>query len=430
MAEDYESVGKLLEPAQKLGREAIKLWLSRLRGSSANVWTRVAARWVRRASVPLPLSIQVVSTSGTCRTVGLSEMHDAAFQFYQDLYNAGDTFTLPSRAAVGADVFPADFSFDSFHATLGRVLLRTSPHRAPGLDGTYVLDYTLMPPEGLRLFTRLCLSILETGVYPPSWFDVKVVLIPKKSGFLSFKDLRPSAVAPVPYRLFGKALLCLSGHAMTKLHAHSVGGVPGRSAQQAFVKVCFIIEKVRSAKGSFSGLAIDTQNFFDCIPHALAYRSLLLIGVSPLVVHTWLTFVLSIRRFVSLKGSVSPVPIFSDRGIPQGDPISMLAAAVSLAVWLTDLEAIPPSPSATAWVSVDDRLLGLISSLLPLMLLLSIWVLLSLFLMVPGMASLLLFYMTAILYWIASYPLGNLCPRRCADMWWMPLSPLNSAIIL
>ena len=215
-----------------------------------------------------------------------------------------------------------------------------------------------MPPEGLQLFTRLCLSVLETGIFPDVWYDVKVVLIPKKSGFLSFKDLRPLAIAPVPYRLFGKALLSLSGHAMSQLHGHSVGGVPGRSAQQALFKVCFIIEKVRSAKGSFPGLAIDTQKFFDCIPHALAYTSLLLIGVPPLVVHTWLSFVLGIRRFVSLKGSVSPVPIFSDRGIPQGDPISMLAAAAPLAVWLTDLEVIPPSPKATAWVFVDDRLLA------------------------------------------------------------------------
>ena len=118
---------------------------------------------------------------------------------------------------------------------------------------------------------------------------MKVVLIPEKSGSLSFKDLRPLTIAPVP-RLFGKALLCLSGQVMAHLHTHSVGGVPSRSAQNAFVKVCFIIEKFRSQKVSFSGLAIDTQKFFDCIPHALACRYLLLIGVPPLVVHTWLSY--------------------------------------------------------------------------------------------------------------------------------------------
>ena len=42
--------------------------------------------------------------------------------------------------------------------------------------------------------------------------------------------------------------------------------------------------------------------------------------------------------------------------IPQGDPISMFAAATALELWLESLAIMPPSPGAEAWVFVDDRL--------------------------------------------------------------------------
>ena len=148
-AQDYAAVGRLLSVSDLAVKNAIKLWLSRLRHSSANIWTSTTARWVRKASVPLPLSIEVNSDHGTFRTVGLAEMHNTAFDFYHQLYNVGDVFQLPSRRSICADVYPADFSPSHFSSVLGRVILKASPNRPPGLDGTYVSDYKLMPPEGL-----------------------------------------------------------------------------------------------------------------------------------------------------------------------------------------------------------------------------------------------------------------------------------------
>ena len=120
-------------------------------------------------------------------------------------------------------------------------------------------------------FSKFSFNILETWRFPDFWFNIKVVLIPKKQGSLTLKALRPLAIASVPYRLFGKALLELSQHGICGLHPHSVGGVPGRSAQGAFLIVAMLIEHVRMNKGSFAGLAVDTQIFFRLYPFCVFF---------------------------------------------------------------------------------------------------------------------------------------------------------------
>ena len=236
--------------------------------------------------------------------------------------------------------------------------MASSAARAPGLDGIQVSDFKALPREGISAFAKLSHQIITSGLFPASWFNVEVVMIPKKEGSLALKDLRPLVIAPVAYRLFGKILLSLSRHAIFNVHSHSVGGIPKRRAQFAFLRVSMLIEHCRSTGKSFSGAAIDTPKFFDAVPHALALKCLIEVGVPPIVVHTWGKYITSICRFVSVHGAISSKPICCDRGILQGDPISMFAAAAALGLWLDSLSQIPQAISSEAWVFVDDRLVA------------------------------------------------------------------------
>ena len=236
MAQDYDAVASLLERERLLSLAFIRTWLSRMKHKDAAIWTRATAKWVKRPTLALPLSVEISHGPVSYRTVGTAELQDAARAYYAQLYNSGESYTLPDRQAICADIFPQAFLWDNFDREIQSVVSAACPSRAPGLDGTYVADYNLIPVEGRQAFSRFCYSILKTGCFPDSWFNVKVVLIPKKQGSLTLKDLRPLSIAPVPYRLFGKALMRLSQHAMLNLHSHSVGGVPQRSAQAAFLR--------------------------------------------------------------------------------------------------------------------------------------------------------------------------------------------------
>ena len=284
-------------------------------------------------------------------------MHEATYSFYDKLYNAGDRYALPDPQIIGADILPDAFRLDNFTQVVTQVIARSSPKKATGLDGVSVADFKALPLPAVNSIAQLFHDILTRATFPEPWLNIKVTLIPKKGGELALKDLRPLSIAPVAYRIWAKTLLILCSHAGANIHPCSVGGIPNRQAQHAFLRVALTAEKLAAQKKSAVGLAIDTQKFFDVIPHALAARCLTEIGVPPVIVFAWLKYITSIRRYISIHNSIADKPLTADRGIPQGDPISMLAAAAALGLWLDDLNRIPPSPSAEAWVFVDDRLL-------------------------------------------------------------------------
>ena len=327
--EAYSLASELLQKIDKKQHKAIKDWRLKL-AAGPNVWTSTVARWIKKPPLALPYSIKIDQGDCVSSTVGLTEMHDATYSFYQGLYNAGDQFILPDPKLIGADILPDAFRLESFTQVVAQVIAKSSPRKATGLDGLSVADFKALPLPAINSIARLFHDILTQATFPEPWLNIKVTLIPKKGGDIALKDLRPLSTAPVAYRIWAKSLLILCSHAGANIHPCSVGGI---------------------------GLAIDTQKFFDVIPHALAARCLTEIGVPPVVVFAWLKYITSIRRYISIHNSIADKPLTADRGIPQGDPISMLAAAAALGLWLNDLNRIPSSPSDEAWVFVDDRLL-------------------------------------------------------------------------
>ena len=101
------------------------------------------------------------------------------------------------------------------------------------------------------------------------------------------------------------------------------------------------------------GVAIDTEKFFDNVPTDKACDTLLRIGLPYSVVTTWHFVLTHIKRFASLNGSICKSGFKAAVGIPQGDPLSMLAAAALLGEWAKEI----PHDHVLAKVFVDDRLM-------------------------------------------------------------------------
>ena len=181
--------------------------------------------------------------------------------------------------------------------------------------------------------------------------------IPKKQGKTSVKDLRPLTITPVCYRIFCKTLLLMHCEAQQNISEHSVGGVCGRSAFHAWLPAALMCESTwrldPGVRATIQGVAIDTEKFFDNVPPDKACESLLHIGVPASVVATWQFMITNIRRFASLNGSVSKTDFGASLGIPQGDPLSMLAAATMLGAWANEM----PHDEVFAKVFVHDRLM-------------------------------------------------------------------------
>ena len=284
-------------------------------------------------------------------SVGVREMQKSIYVFYNNLFNqhehqcfAWTDCELSSTAEDFMQVLPA-------------IIGKMSPNKATGLDGFHVKDFKFLPKTAIGDLANIFAKILAEGRCPPSWLNLRLVLIPKKGGNVGVKDLRPISVASVAYRIFAKCCLLLCHNKTFNIHARSVGGVPRRSGEIAYLKVGVLLEKVVSSGSHGSGIGIDTQKFFESIPFGLAVMGLQEIGIPQDILRVWISFIHSVKRYVTIHDSILDAPISCSNGVPQGDPSSMLSAAACLSKWLHNLYSIPNELEFEGWVYMDDRLL-------------------------------------------------------------------------
>ena len=187
-----------------------------------------------------------------------------------------------------------------------------------------------------------------------AWLHCKMTCIPKKQGKTSVKDLRPLTIAPVIYRVFCKTILHIHQEPQQQVPADSTGG---RSARQAWLPAALQCEASWKALPQFrkciQGAAIETEQFFDNVAQDAACEALVDLGMDPDATATWQHMLKNIRRYASLNGAIIRKHSLSIVGIPQGDPLSMVAAATLLGKWTLEL----PDNNLFANVFVDDRLL-------------------------------------------------------------------------
>ena len=114
----------------------------------------------------------------------------------------------------------------------------------------------------------------------------------------------------------------------TRVACRSVGGVPKRSAFHAWLPAAIQCESkwklVAHFKPVMQGVAIDTKKFFDNVPQAKALKRSLPwdLKMSKLPCgHTGLS------TFTDMSHSMVPLARIH---LPQGDPMSMIAAAALL----------------------------------------------------------------------------------------------------
>ena len=192
---------------------------------------------------------------------------------------------------------------------------------------------------------------------PVSWLDCKLTCIPKRLGKIQVKDLRPLTIAPVAYRLFCKFLLVSNLEAQQRVPDRSVGGVPKRSAFHAWFPAAVKCESTWKLAAHMrpvvQGIAIDTEKFFDNVPQEKALEALVALGFPTQHVAAWAFGLQHLARYVPLNGAVKRESFRATNGVPQGDPISMIAAAALLGQWTLEI----PSNVVFNRVFVDDRLM-------------------------------------------------------------------------
>ena len=357
-SQDWQLHAKTLNKLQQISKNQLRKWRQRLqkKGQSQHEWIKNLFNWAKAAPPPIPSCIasDKYGKDGytTCLQDSLREITD----YFSSIYKSEQA--AQNNQHVQNKKYECDAGqIRDINHVLQQVISKADASKVAGIDGIEIAHLKQLPHTAVLFLAHIFHKSLCLQRVPLYWLNCKMACIPKKQGKTSVKDLRPLTIAPVCYRLFCKTVLVMHNAVQQNIPEHSVGGVIGRCAFHEWLPAALMCEATWRLAPDFrenlQGVAIDTEKFFDNVPIDKACETLLRIGLPFSVVSTWLFMITHINRYASLNGAICKKGFKAAIGIPQGDPLSMLAAAAMLGEWTKEI----PHDHILAKVFVDDRLM-------------------------------------------------------------------------
>ena len=358
--QNFAAQKSLLDQIKKLNLNQIRKWGNKLQLKLQNhsSWCRHLFQWVKTPAPPIPSCIASQDFGVEGFTASLHASLCEIDAFFRKVYKSPTEDQIPPVATN--DTTGWEFDEDmvaSYNQILLQVIKKANVLKVAGMDGLEVSFFKQLPTAAIYFLACIFSKAVTKHVTPEAWLHCKMTCIPKRQGKTSVKDLRPLTIAPVVYRIFCKTVLQMHQDPQQNVPPDSIGGIPGRSALQAWLPAALQCEAswktIPRLRQKVQGAAIDTEKFFDNVPQAAACEALVALGMDPDAIATWQYMLKRLRRYASLNGAVFRQPLLSTIGIPQGDPLSMITAATLLGKWTLEL----PRDNLFSKVFVDDRLL-------------------------------------------------------------------------
>ncbi|EIE78417.1 hypothetical protein RO3G_03121 [Rhizopus delemar RA 99-880] len=203
---------------------------------------------------------------------------------------------------------------------------RAPKSSSPGPDGlSYVfLNLLFQQPQYTELIVRVFNDALSKSLFPPSWLETSVCLLPKKGDLTSLKNWRPITLINCDAKIFTRLLNTRLASIISPLISPN---------QSGFMKERFIAdngalaqiacEQASARQSDEVGLLCDQEKAYDRV-HPTYLRAILTRFGFPM---GFIDSISSLFFGTSMKVNVNgyftqPVPL--GRGLRQGDPISPL----------------------------------------------------------------------------------------------------------
>ncbi|KAK4516930.1 uncharacterized protein ATC70_000258 [Mucor velutinosus] len=301
----------------------------------------------------------LVDPSSGNRFLSQSEKEQAVHSFYTKLYTPDTVNTTDIH--YFANMIPpshrlSDDSHDSLCApfTLDDILdglFRSPPHSSPGIDGLpyQIMRLLFLHPTTAAIGLRVFNDALLHGIFPASWIQTSLVLLPKKGDLSYLKNWRPISLINTDAKTFTRILNArLMVHFSDKICIQQMGFMPQRFiAEQGLQVQC--MQTIATKSGlPFIALLLDQEKAYDRIH--FSYLEAIMKAFN--IPSTLITAILNLFSSTMIQPNVNgfpSTPLSQLRGLRHGDPLSPLLFNIAFDPFLRAVHNDSRIQGITSW---------------------------------------------------------------------------------
>ena len=276
--------------------------------------------------------IQHPDTNELCTSP--TDMQAAASRYYEVLYTPAsvnqDDITFFTNQISSSDRIPSA-SHEALCAPISQHDLldgtsRSPKSSSPGMDGLpyEVLAVLFSHAATLKLALQVFQDALKNGVFPRSWQETCVILLPKKGDLSSLKNWRPISLINTDAKLFTRLINHrLMVHLGSRISSHQMGFMPSRFiGEQGMIVQC--MQEIATKVGSSSiALLLDQEKAYDRVHFDYLRSCMQAFNIPDPLINAAINLFSSTSISVNINGFLSP-SFQQSRGLRQGDPLSPL----------------------------------------------------------------------------------------------------------
>ncbi|KAG0769000.1 hypothetical protein G6F33_004027 [Rhizopus arrhizus] len=266
------------------------------------------------------------------------DMLDAASIFYSDLCSPDPVdpdaiesllSALPSSLRLSStdqNALTSPIVFDDVLEGVSRCSGRSSP----GTDGLpYELLRLIITHSACRDITLAVYNdALSHGIFPPSWLETSVSLIPKKGSLSDLKNWHPISLINTDAKVFTRILSARLISCVDDLIIPYQSGFPrDRFIADNGLLMKLVMDFAKSTNSKALGLLLDQEKAYDRVHPDYLQQVLTHFGFPPSFVQSVLGLFFSTQLRLNINGFLSS-PVHQRRDLRQGDPLSPMLFSI------------------------------------------------------------------------------------------------------